>query len=119
MRHSHTTALVTAACLSLAALALTGTAAAAQTEAADCTTTSVRSGVSGSLKQCTWDDGRIRLVGTLRDTAMGDGATLLDVRVGTYARQWVICGDDTPVDTGYQPGGAVSFRWSSVSADRC
>lgn len=120
MRRSHMTALIASLCLSVTTLAAASTTAAAQTDAAQCGRIgSPPSGISGTLQQCTWDDGRIRVAGTLRDTALSDGATLLTLRIGLYSRQWVICGSDTPVDTDYQAGGAVGWTYRSVSTDRC
>ncbi|MFJ2722954.1 helix-turn-helix domain-containing protein [Streptomyces sp. NPDC087437] len=69
--------------------------------------------------RCTWDDGRIRVFGTMRDTTPSDGATLFSVRIGLYSRQWVVCASDTPIDTDYQNGGPVGLMSWAVSADRC
>lgn len=119
MRHSSAFKVAAATCLSVAALAAGASNSAAQSESAACSQVVNRQGVSGTLSKCTWDDGRVRVVGTLRDTKLSDGATLLVVSIGAYSHQWVICGSDTPVDTDYQPPGAVGLRWSTVSTDRC
>ncbi|MET7874972.1 hypothetical protein [Streptomyces cyaneofuscatus] len=121
MRLPRTTALAGATCLLLGTVGLAGagTAAAAETRAATCTASVVRTGVTGTLKKCTESDGRVRVVGTLRDSALSNGATVLTVRIGTYNQQWTICGTDKPIDTGYRSGGAVALGWGSVSADRC
>ncbi|MEV0258788.1 hypothetical protein AB0H82_31570 [Streptomyces sp. NPDC050732] len=119
MRRFRTAALATAASLSIITLATGTTPATAQTAAATCGPVMSNAKVSGSLKQCTWDDGRIRIAGTLRDKTLSDGATLLNIRIGTYSRDWVICGGDTPVDTDYQPSGIVSVRWQTSSASNC
>lgn len=108
-----------AASLSAITLATAITPAAAQTAEATCGQTVVNAMVSGSLKKCTWDDGRIRLVGTLRDKSLSDGATLLSVKIGSYSRDYVICGSDTPVDTDYQESGAVSLRWRNTAVTSC
>jgi hypothetical protein len=119
MRRFHTAALATAASLSIITLATATAPATAQTAAATCGSAVSNVKVSGTLKQCIWDDGRIRIVGTLRDKSLSDGATLLTVRIGTYSRDWVICGSDTPVDTDYQSSGIVSLRWRTSSAADC
>lgn len=84
MRRFHMTALVASVCLSVAALAAASTTAAAQADAAQCGRLGygAGTGLSGSLNKCTWDDGRIRVFGILRDTVPSDGATLLTVRIG-------------------------------------
>jgi hypothetical protein len=120
MRSSGIITLLASACLSIAALAASSATAAAQADTAQCSQTyPPASGVSGTLRQCTWDDGRIRVFGTMHDTALTDGATLLTIQIGTYSRQWLICTSDTPVDTDYQPGGAVYLTHRPVSADNC
>ncbi|WP_030788519.1 hypothetical protein [Streptomyces sp. NRRL S-920] len=119
MRRSRAASLATAAFLSAVTLATAITPAAAQTTTGACDQSVVSVKVSGRLTVCTWDDGRIRLVGTLRDKTLSDGATLLGVKIGTYSREWVICGSDIPVDTDYQPSGAVSLRWQTISAANC
>ncbi|MFH8377477.1 hypothetical protein ACH4A7_28605 [Streptomyces cyaneofuscatus] len=120
MRLPRTTALAGATCLLLGTVGLAGAGtAAAETRAATCTASVVRTGVTGTLKKCTESDGRVRVVGTLRDSALSNGATVLTVRIGTYNQQWTICGTDKPIDTGYRSGGAVALGWGSVSADRC
>ncbi|AJE38701.1 hypothetical protein CP978_00565 [Streptomyces nodosus] len=115
------TALVASACLSAATLAATSTTAAAQTDAAECRRLAygTGTGLSGSMNQCTWDDGRIRVFGTLRDTTPSDGATLFTVRIGLYSRQWLVCASDTPIDTDYQDGGIVGLTYRAVTADHC
>ncbi|PZH17866.1 hypothetical protein C1I97_04585 [Streptomyces sp. NTH33] len=114
-------ALVASVCLSVATLAAASTTAAAQTDAAECGRIGYGTvtGLSGSMYKCTWDDGRIRVFGTMRDITPSDGATLLTVRIGLYSRQWVVCASDTPIDTDYQNGGPVGLGYMKVSADRC
>ncbi|WP_073948693.1 hypothetical protein [Streptomyces kebangsaanensis] len=114
-------ALVASVCLSVATLAAATTTAAAQTDVAECGRIGYKTGseLSGNVYKCTWDDGRIRVFGTVRDTTPSDGATLLTVRIGVYSRQWVVCASDTPFDTGYQDGGPVGVGYLKVSADRC
>ncbi|MFH9663402.1 hypothetical protein ACH4NF_34615 [Streptomyces sp. NPDC017248] len=120
MRRFGITALLASACLSAAALAASSTTAAAQADTAQCNQTYPPApGVSGTMHQCTWDDGRIRVFGTMHDTALIDGATLLTVQIGTYTSKWLICASDTPVDTDYQTGGAVYWTHRAVSADNC
>lgn len=115
------TALVASVCLSVATLAAASTTAAAQTDAAECRRLGygTGTGLSGSMNQCTWDDGRIRVFGTMRDTTPRDGATLLTVRIGLYSCEWLICAVDTPIDTHYQDGVGVGLIYRAVSADRC
>ncbi|MGW2907868.1 hypothetical protein ACWC91_36335 [Streptomyces sp. NPDC001204] len=71
------------------------------------------------MNKCTWDDGRIRVFGTMRDTTPSDGATSLTVRIGLYFREWLVCASDTPIDTDYQDGVGVGLIVRAVSADRC
>ncbi|MFI7237443.1 hypothetical protein [Streptomyces cyaneofuscatus] len=120
MRLPRTTALAGATCLlrGTAGLACAGTAAA-ETRAATCTATVVHPGVTGTLKKCTESDGRVRVVGTLRDSVLSNGATVPAVRIGTCNRQWSVRGTGKPIDTGYGPAGAVALGWGPVSADRC
>jgi hypothetical protein len=122
MRRYKTTALAASVFLSAAALAASTTTATATTQTDTCgpkMTFPASSGVIGTLSQCTWNDGRIRVFGHLRDTVLSDGATAVTVRIGLYSSVWIICGSDTPVDTGYQAGGPVSWGHKTVSADRC
>lgn len=118
MKTTRTHTLAAALLLATATVATAGTTATAQTNSV-CEPRTYRAGLSGDLHQCTWDDGRTRVVGTLRDTALSDGATLINIRIGSYSRQWTICGSDTPVDTDYQPGDTVSLTYRSVGTDLC
>ncbi|MGA4850902.1 hypothetical protein ACOBQB_33395 [Streptomyces sp. G5(2025)] len=119
MRRFRTAVFAMAASLSTVTFAFAAAPAVAQSTTGACEQSVTHVKVTGSLKKCTWDDGRIRLVGTLRDKSLSDGATLLTTKIGSYSRDWVICGSDTPVDTDYQESGIVSVRWATTSASNC
>ncbi|MFK0120753.1 hypothetical protein [Streptomyces sp. NPDC090994] len=119
MRRLLPAASIGAATLALALFTATDTYAQTQAEAIDCSKLQPSADVTGTLYKCPWDDGRIRVFGTLKDTSLSDGATILKVTIGAYSQQWTICDTDTPVDTDYRDGSVATFAWLSTSADRC
>ncbi|MFF9587012.1 hypothetical protein [Streptomyces achromogenes] len=118
MRSSGIIPLLASASLAIAALAASSPTATAQADTEQCVKI-YSTQISGTLYKCTWDDGRIRVLGTMHDPELDNGATLLTVNIGTYSRKWLVCATDTPVDTDYQPGGVVYVTYKSASTEGC